>query len=38
MEDYLAQELVLAGAGKKHLTAGPFYAALFPRTGSCVCG
>lgn len=38
MENYLAQELVLAGAGKKHLTAGPFYAALFPRTGSCVCG
>lgn len=37
MEGYIAQELRLAPPGRKHLTAGPFYGALFPRLGGCVC-
>ena len=37
MEDYRIQELKLSGGGEKHLAAGPFYAALFPRAGRCQC-
>lgn len=37
MEEYQIQELKLPGGCEKHLAAGPFYAALFPRAGRCMC-